>query len=168
MSYTLPTTNRSILLAAYPKAKPTLDDFKLVELPLSESELKQGEVCDALLPMNNFNTPPLQLLYVNNHVVHIHQVLLRTEWISVDPALRGRMRGPEFKSYVPGFHVGQPIVSRIVARVVASQDHTHKLGDLVQGITQQVELLSDALHYIDLFAKTCHYNVLRFAAMARV
>ena len=44
-------------------------------------------------------------------------VLLEAVYLSTDPYLRGRMNaGP---SYAPGFSVGQPIVSRVVARVIA-------------------------------------------------
>ena len=46
-------------------------------------------------------------------------VLLQALYLSTDPYLRGRMNaGP---SYAPGFELGRPIVSRVVARVIASR-----------------------------------------------
>jgi NADPH-dependent curcumin reductase CurA len=55
-------------------------------------------------------------------------VALRAEWLSVDPYLRGRMREGA-KSYVPPFELNKPIVSGIVARVIASKDDNFKVGD---------------------------------------
>jgi NADPH-dependent curcumin reductase CurA len=43
--------------------------------------------------------------------------------------LRGRMRPG--KSYIPPFTVGEPVVSGIVARVIASKDDNYKVGDRV-------------------------------------
>lgn len=44
-------------------------------------------------------------------------VLLQSVYLSLDPYLRGRMN--EGPSYAPGFALGAPIVSRVVARVIA-------------------------------------------------
>ncbi len=58
-------------------------------------------------------------------------VLLEAIYLSTDPYLRGRMdSGP---SYAPGFEIGQPIVSRVVARVIASKHAQHQPGDIVWG-----------------------------------
>jgi len=96
-----PTSTKAILLASYPQGKPTLDNFKTVELPLP-AELQAGEF------------------------------LLRAEWLSVDPYMRGRMRAGE-KSYVPPFELNKPVVSGIVARVVASKNDGFAVGDRVVG-----------------------------------
>lgn len=58
------------------------------------------------------------------------QVLIRTEWLSVDPYMRGRLR-PNAKSYVAPFELNKPIISGIVARVEASNDPDYKPGDRV-------------------------------------
>lgn len=58
-------------------------------------------------------------------------VLLQSLYLSTDPYLRGRMNaGP---SYAPGFELGEPIVSRVVARVLASAHPRFAAGDLVWG-----------------------------------
>ena len=58
-------------------------------------------------------------------------VLLQSLYLSTDPYLRGRMNaGP---SYAPGFELGEPIVSRVVARVLASAHPGFAAGDLVWG-----------------------------------
>ena len=58
-------------------------------------------------------------------------VLLQSLYLSTDPYLRGRMNaGP---SYAPGFELGEPIVSRVVARVLASRHLRFAAGELVWG-----------------------------------
>ncbi len=58
-------------------------------------------------------------------------VLLQSLYLSTDPYLRGRMNaGP---SYAPGFELGEAIVSRVVARVLASGHPRFAEGDLVWG-----------------------------------
>jgi NADPH-dependent curcumin reductase CurA len=57
-------------------------------------------------------------------------VALRTEWLSVDPYMRGRMRNTR-KSYIPPFELNKPVVSGIVARVIASKDDKYQVGDRV-------------------------------------
>ncbi len=61
------------------------------------------------------------------------QVLVRNDWISVDPYMRGRM--DDVKSYVPPFEVGQPMDGAAVGTVVASDGAvpvgtvvSHRLG----------------------------------------
>ena len=54
-------------------------------------------------------------------------VLLQAVYLSLDPYLRGRMN--EGPSYAPGFALGRPIVSRVVARVLASRHAAWREGD---------------------------------------
>jgi NADPH-dependent curcumin reductase CurA len=61
------------------------------------------------------------------------QVLVRNDWISVDPYMRGRM--DDVKSYVPPFELGQPMDGGAVGTVVASDGAvpvgtvvSHRLG----------------------------------------
>jgi len=46
------------------------------------------------------------------------QVLVRNDWISVDPYMRGRMN--DVKSYIPSFQLGEPMDGGAVGTVVAS------------------------------------------------
>ncbi len=57
------------------------------------------------------------------------QALVRNEYLSVDPYMRGRMR--DVKSYVPPFEVGQVMQGGAVGQVVASNSSTLKEGDWV-------------------------------------
>lgn len=60
------------------------------------------------------------------------EVLLRTLYLSLDPAIRGWMNGED--TYVPGIRVGDPMRAGAIAEVVES--HTPELnpGDLVLGM----------------------------------
>lgn len=58
-------------------------------------------------------------------------VLVQAVWLSVDPYLRGRMsEGP---SYAPGFALDSPMVSRVVGRVLESNNARYRVGDWVWG-----------------------------------
>ncbi len=60
------------------------------------------------------------------------EVLVRTQYISVDPYLRGRMR--EGRSYVAPFNVGEVISSGVVGEVVESLSPNFQKGDIVTGM----------------------------------
>jgi NADPH-dependent curcumin reductase CurA len=62
------------------------------------------------------------------------ELLLETEYISVDPYLRGRMS--DAKSYVPPFELDKPISSGIVAKVIATKNENFKEGDFVSGLLE--------------------------------
>jgi NADPH-dependent curcumin reductase CurA len=57
------------------------------------------------------------------------QVLVRNEWISVDPYMRGRMN--DVKSYAPPFQLGEAMHGGAAGTVVASSDDRVKVGDTV-------------------------------------
>ena len=58
-------------------------------------------------------------------------VLIRNEWLSLDPYMRGRMS--DAKSYVPPAAIGEVMVGQTVGSVVASRDPAWKPGDKVLG-----------------------------------
>ena len=60
------------------------------------------------------------------------EVLVRLQYISVDPYLRGRMR--DRKSYIPPFEVGQVIQSGAVGEVIESNSPKFQPGDVVTGM----------------------------------
>jgi NADPH-dependent curcumin reductase CurA len=62
------------------------------------------------------------------------QVLLETNYVSVDPYLRGRMR--EEKSYINPFELNKPIQSGIIAEVIESNHPDFKKGDYVNGMLE--------------------------------
>jgi len=57
------------------------------------------------------------------------EVLVRNEWLSLDPYMRGRMSTA--KSYVKGVDVGEVMVGQTVGEVVESKDASLKAGDKV-------------------------------------
>lgn len=61
------------------------------------------------------------------------QVLIRTQYLSLDPYMRGRMS--DAPSYAPPVKVGGLMVGGTVGEVVASRDPRLKPGDIVQAYT---------------------------------
>lgn len=57
------------------------------------------------------------------------EILVRNHWMSVDPAMRGRM--DDRPSYVEPFRVGAPLEGGAVGEVIASRSDRHAVGDLV-------------------------------------
>jgi len=60
------------------------------------------------------------------------ELLLSTKYVSVDPYLRGRMSNAP--SYIPPFELNKPIVSGIIAEVLASKNSNFSEGDHVFGM----------------------------------
>lgn len=58
------------------------------------------------------------------------EVLVRNQWMSVDPYMRGRMY--DRPSYVPPFQIGEPLQGGAVGTVVKSNDPKFAPGDLVE------------------------------------
>jgi NADPH-dependent curcumin reductase CurA len=58
------------------------------------------------------------------------EVLVRNQWMSVDPYMRGRMY--DRPSYVPPFQIGQALQGGAVGTVVKSNDPKFAVGDLVE------------------------------------
>ncbi len=65
------------------------------------------------------------------------ELLLKTNYISVDPYLRGRMRSGE--SYIAPFEVNKPLESGIIAEVISSNNSNFKKGDFVNGMLKWKE-----------------------------
>lgn len=59
------------------------------------------------------------------------ELLLKANYISVDPYLRGRMN--DSKSYIAPFKLYEPIRSGIIAEVIESKNSQFEKGDLVAG-----------------------------------
>ncbi|HKJ47546.1 MAG TPA: NADP-dependent oxidoreductase [Christiangramia sp.] len=66
------------------------------------------------------------------------ELLLKTEYVSVDPYLRGRMS--DAKSYIPPFEVNKPITSVMVAEVLESKYDKFSKGDHVTGMMAWKEI----------------------------
>ena len=57
------------------------------------------------------------------------EVLVRNDYMSVEPYMRGRMN--DGKSYVPPFQIGQPLSGAAIGEVIASNAPSHPVGTLV-------------------------------------
>ena len=55
------------------------------------------------------------------------ELLIQTQYLSVDPGMRGMMDGPT--SYAAGFDLGKPLTGRSVGRVVTSNHRGFAEGD---------------------------------------
>ena len=63
------------------------------------------------------------------------EFLVRNIWMSVDPYMRGRMRGPqETKSYIDSFQLNKPLEGSCIGKVIESNNNRFKIGDFVTGI----------------------------------
>lgn len=78
------------------------------------------------------------------------ELLLETQYVSVDPYLRGRMS--DAKSYVAPFELNQPIHSGVIAKVIDSKSPQFSTGDFVSGMldwkTEQISK-GAGLHKVD-------------------
>ncbi len=66
------------------------------------------------------------------------EVLLRSEYVSVDPYLRGRMS--DAPSYIKSFELNKPITSGIIAEVLVSKNTNFNKGDHLSGMLQWKEI----------------------------
>ncbi len=73
-------------------------------------------------------------------VAHQGEVLVKAQYISVDPYMRGRMS--DAKSYVPPFEVGKPIEGGVVGEVIESKHSNYIVGDKVIGALAWQEIQS--------------------------
>ncbi|NRT12778.1 NADP-dependent oxidoreductase [Flavobacterium sp. 14A] len=82
--------------------------------------------------------------------IDLGEILLKTSYVSVDPYLRGRMS--DAKSYAEPFELNKPMVSGIIAEVVASNNDTYKVGQFVSGMLAWKEFQKhsgDGLRIVD-------------------
>jgi len=59
------------------------------------------------------------------------EILVRNQWMSVDPYMRGRMKASD--SYVPAFEIGEPMEGGCIGEVVESNNENFEIGDQVLG-----------------------------------
>ncbi|WP_017571433.1 NADP-dependent oxidoreductase [Nocardiopsis halotolerans] len=79
------------------------------------------------------------------------QVLVRNDWMSVDPYMRGRMN--DVKSYVPPYQLGQPMDGGAVGVVTASGSDDVPVGTTVlhsAGWREYALLPADAVRAVDV------------------
>ncbi|QDV41784.1 Putative NADP-dependent oxidoreductase YfmJ [Stieleria neptunia] len=59
------------------------------------------------------------------------EFLVKNQWMSVDPYMRGRMK--EGDSYVPAFKIDEPLEGGCIGQVVESRHKDYQKGDMVLG-----------------------------------
>jgi len=59
------------------------------------------------------------------------EFLVRNDWMSVDPYMRGRMKQGD--SYVPAFEIGEPLEGGCIGEVIESNHEGFQVGDPVLG-----------------------------------
>ncbi|MET0682927.1 MAG: NADP-dependent oxidoreductase [Casimicrobiaceae bacterium] len=91
------------------------------------------------------------------------EVLVKNEWLSLDPYMRGRMN--DVKSYVPSVGLGEVMVGQTVGEVVASRDSRFAPGERVlTNSGWQTHAIAKAidLHKVDIrrAPASCYLGVL--------
>lgn len=94
--------NRQWLLKQRPQGMVSKDDFEYVEAPMPNVDLSTGDV------------------------------LVKTLYLSFDPAMRGWM--DDVPSYLPPVALGEPMRASSVSEVIESQNPELPVGTLVQGM----------------------------------
>ena len=96
---------------------------------MTQTETKHRQIVLAERPKGEPTAKTLQLKEVDIPSAGADQMLLRTEYLSLDPYMRGRMS--DAPSYAAPVEIGAVMVGGTVARVVASQAKGFTAGDWV-------------------------------------
>ncbi|WP_054004951.1 NADP-dependent oxidoreductase [Cypionkella psychrotolerans] len=96
---------------------------------MTQTETKHRQIVLAERPKGEPTEKTLRLIEAELPLAGAHQMLLRTEFLSLDPYMRGRMS--DAPSYAAPVEVGGVMVGGTVARVVTSQIQGFKPGDWV-------------------------------------
>jgi NADPH-dependent curcumin reductase len=96
---------------------------------MTQTETKNRQILLAERPKGEPTAQTLQLTEAKIPVAGPNQMLLRTEFLSLDPYMRGRMS--DAPSYATPVKVGEVMVGGTVARVVSSQLAGFAAGDWV-------------------------------------
>jgi len=96
------------------------------------------------------------------------EVLVRNEWLSLDPYMRGRMN--EAKSYAPSVGIGEVMVGQTAGEVVVSRDARFRAGDKVlTGLGWQLYGVAKARELtpidVSLAPASCYLGVLGMPGM---
>ncbi len=96
---------------------------------MTQTETKHRQIVLAERPRGEPTEKTLRLIEAELPLAGAHQMLLRTEFLSLDPYMRGRMS--DAPSYAAPVEIGGVMVGGTVARVVTSQIQGFKPGDWV-------------------------------------
>lgn len=76
--------------------------------------------------LDNFSLKTVELSPIGDT-----EILVRNQWMSVDPYMRGRMK--QGNNYVPPFEIGKPLGGGCIGEVIESNNDQFKVGDQVLG-----------------------------------
>lgn len=96
---------------------------------MTQTETKHRQIILAERPKGEPTEKTLRLIEAELPLAGAHQMLLRTEFLSLDPYMRGRMS--DAPSYAAPVEIGSVMVGGTVARVVNSQVKGFTAGDWV-------------------------------------
>ena len=91
--------------------------------------LKNRQVLLASRPQGAVTPDNFRIVDTPLPAVGAGEVLVRNEWLSLDPYMRGRMN--DVKSYVPPVQIGEVMVGQTVGEVIESKDAQLQPGDRV-------------------------------------
>ncbi|CAG8787234.1 21225_t:CDS:1, partial [Racocetra persica] len=61
-------------------------------------------------------------------------ILVKNQYLSLDPYMRGRMRNPNIKSYAKAFELGKVLEGSGIGTIVKSNNKKYQVGDYYIGI----------------------------------
>lgn len=96
---------------------------------MTQTDTKHRQIVLAERPKGAPTEKTLRLIEAEMPLAGAHQMLLRTEFLSLDPYMRGRMS--DAPSYAAPVEIGAVMVGGTVARVVSSQVKGFTAGDWV-------------------------------------
>ena len=82
------------------------------------------------IPTGNPDLSNFELKEEEIKIDQINNVLVKNEWISVDPYMRARMT--EKKNYKPPFQLNMPLEGAAVGKVIESKSNFFSTGDFVK------------------------------------
>ena len=97
-----------------------------MSLPESHTEIHLKSRPEGMPLLENFTAAEADVPAIEEG-----EILVKNEWLSVDPYMRGRMK--DTKSYVPPFELGKPMEGGCVGKVVETKNSAFAVGDYVVG-----------------------------------
>ena len=82
------------------------------------------------VPSGNPNLNDFEIKEKEISLTNKNNVLVKNEWISVDPYMRARMT--EKKNYKPPFILGEPMEGSAIGKVIQSNSENFKVNDIVK------------------------------------
>ncbi len=93
---------------------------------LQSKQIELSSRPDGVPTKDNFSLATAELSPISDG-----EILVRNQWMSVDPYMRGRMKAGD--SYVPAFEIGEALEGGCIGEVIESNNKHFELGDQVLG-----------------------------------